>query len=151
LAILCCAHCRQRNRVPLATGTKGLTCGRCEADLPTPAILWRLHQVRDELDQLLKEYRWWDPRVQQRVELRLERQHSILANAAAAYPGFGRTCRASPDVVADIEAKSNELLKKLDHAAMRIGLRILLVIVSLVRITFDVGGGPPALPPGSAH
>jgi hypothetical protein len=107
--------------------------------------------VRDELDQLLKEYRWWDFPVQQRIERRLERQHNILANAAAAYPGFGRTCRASPDVVADIVEKSDELRERLDHAAMKIGLRILLVIVSLVKITFTVGGGPPALPPGSVH
>jgi hypothetical protein len=135
----------------MATGTKGLVCGRCEADLPTPAIVWWLDQARDELDQLLKEYEWWNPAAQRRIEGRLERQHSILASAAAAYPGFERTCRASPDLVADIVEKSRELRKKLDHAAMKAGLRILLVLVGLIRITFNAGGGPPALPPGSAH
>ena len=150
MAVLRCAHCRQLNRVPLETGTKGLVCGRCDADLPTPAILWRLHQVRDDLEQLLKEYRWYDPAVQQKIKRRLQRQHSILANAAAVYPGFERTCRASPDVIADIEEKSCELQRKLDRAAMKTVVRILLVIVSIVKITFSVGG-PPALPPGSVR
>jgi hypothetical protein len=106
--------------------------------------------VRDELEQLLKEYRWYNLSVQQKVERRLQRQHDILANAAVAYPGFRRTCRASPDVIADIEEMAGHLRWKLDHAAMKTGLRILLVIVGLVKITFNVGG-PPALPPGSVH
>lgn len=147
MTVLRCAHCQQLNRIPPETGTKGLVCGRCDADLPTPAILWRLHQVRNEIDWLLNNYHWYSPLRWKGIEDRLERQHHILANVAAAYPGFQRTCRACPDLVAEIDGKSRDLQAKLDGAALKAGIRILILIVRIIKVTFI--GGPPALPPGA--
>jgi hypothetical protein len=138
--------------VPLETGTKGIVCGRCDADLPTPAILWRLERARDELEQLLREYQWSSLGVLARTERGLERQHNILANAAAAYPGFERTCRACPEIVDQIRELELDIQRKLDRHPFNNKERIIIIIVvRIVRIVFRAAASAHlALPAGTA-
>jgi len=134
----------------METGTKGIACGRCDADLPTPAIVWRLHRVRDELQQLLNEYRWYSLAVQTRTEHGLQRQHNTLVVAAATYAGFARTCRACPDVLEEINVLSQAIQAKLDRYSIKNGIRIVLIVVKIVKIVFGAAGGHLALPAGSS-
>lgn len=151
MAVLSCSACGQANRVPLETGTKGIVCGRCDADLPTPAIMWRLERARDALEQLLREYRWSSLEVLARTERGLEKQHNILVNAAAAYPGFERTCRACPEIVDEIRELQWEIQRKLDRHPFNNKERIIIIVVRIVRIVFRAASAHPALPVGTAY
>jgi hypothetical protein len=152
VAVLSCSACGQANRVPLETGTKGIVCGRCDADLPTPAIMWRLERARDALEQLLREYRWSSLEVLARTERGLEKQHNILAIAAADYPGFARTCRACPEIVAEIRALEWEIQRKLKHHPWNNRERIIIIVVKIVKIVFRAAASAHlALPAGAAY
>jgi hypothetical protein len=151
MAVLSCSACGQANRVPLEAGTKGIVCGRCDADLPTPAIMWRLQRARDELAQLLREWRWYSLEVLARTERGLERQHTILAIAAASYPGFERTCRACPEIVDEIRELEQEIQQKLDRHPFNNKDRIIAIVVKIVRIVFRAAAAAHfALPAGAA-
>jgi hypothetical protein len=151
MAVLSCSACGQANRVPLETGTKGIVCGRCDADLPTPAIMWRLERVRDALEQLLRLYRWSSLEVLARTERGLERQHNILVNAAAAYPGFERTCRACPEIVEEIGELQRDIQRKLDRHPFNNKERIIIIVVRIVKIVFLAASAHLALPAGTAY
>jgi hypothetical protein len=142
-----CGQCGQRNRVLPETGTKGIRCGRCRGDLPTPAVFHLLLQVKTELSELMTEYRVIDIRGRHKeIERKLRKQQSILANAAVAYPGYDRTWRASIELAADIETLSQDLQKKFDHQATRKVVQIIIEIVRMIHINIS---GVPALPSGS--
>jgi hypothetical protein len=143
--ILVCWACKRRNRVPPQTGTKGIRCGFCRADLPTPAIERRLLDVRDELADLLSTYRRFDVHGRREIERRLNRQLNILATVTAVWPGFERTRRASIDLATEIDSLSAELQCRLEANMARTALQILLAILRSIHLTYNI---PRGLPPG---
>jgi hypothetical protein len=113
--------------------------------------MWRLERARDALEQLLREYRWSSLEALARTERGLEKQHNILAIAAADYPGFQRTCRACPEIVAEIRELQWEIQRKLDHHPFNNKERIIIIVVRIVQLVFRAASAHLALPAGTAY
>ncbi len=86
-----------------------------------------------------------------RTERGLEKQHNILVNAAAAYPGFERTCRACPEIVDEIRELQWEIQRKLSRHPFNNKERIIIIVVRIVKIVFRAASAHLALPAGTPH